>query len=60
MDVDSSLLSEQDQLGYTLHVSPSSVSTPGAGNGLWLKGRAVPGAVVALYPGIVYTRLHYR
>jgi hypothetical protein len=50
----------QARLGFVLHVAPSGVDHPEAGAGLWLTGRAEPGAVVALYPGIVYTRAHLR
>jgi hypothetical protein len=50
----------QARLGFALHVAPSGVDHPEAGAGLWLTGRAEPGAVVALYPGIVYTRAHLR
>ncbi|KAK9838450.1 hypothetical protein WJX81_000079 [Elliptochloris bilobata] len=48
------------RLGFALHVSPSGVDHPDAGAGLWLRGRALPGAVVALYPGLVYSRAHLR
>lgn len=51
---------EQARLGFALHVAPSGVDHPEAGAGLWLRGRALPGAVVALYPGIVYSRPHLR
>lgn len=50
----------QARLGFALHVAPSGVDHPEAGAGLWLRGRALPGAVVALYPGIVYSRPHLR
>ena len=47
-------------MGFSLHLAPSAVGHAEAGEGLWLKGRAKTGAVVGLYPGIVYTRSHYR
>lgn len=48
------------KLGYTLHVAPSGIAHADAGQGLWLEGRAPVGAVVALYPGLVYSPMHYR
>lgn len=50
----------QQKLGYSLHVSPSGIPHQDAGDGLWLRGSAPVGAVVALYPGLVYTSMHYR
>ncbi|BDA51210.1 hypothetical protein COCOBI_18-0870 [Coccomyxa sp. Obi] len=50
----------QERMGFALHLAPSAVGHAEAGEGLWLKGRAKTGAVVGLYPGIVYTRSHYR
>ena len=47
-------------MGFSLQLAPSDVGHAEAGEGLWLKGRAKTGAVVGLYPGIVYTRSHYR
>ena len=50
----------QRRLGFAVQVAPSGIEHPKAGNGLWLSGRAEPGTVVALYPGIVYPPLHYK
>lgn len=50
----------QARLGFALHVAPSGVDHPEAGAGLWLRGRALPGALVAFYPGLVYSRAHIR
>jgi hypothetical protein len=50
----------QKRLGFTLHLALSSVAPKNAGEGVWLRGAAKAGAVVGLYPGIVYTRSHYR
>ena len=50
----------QRRLGWAVQVAPSGVDHPLAGNGLWLAGKAGAGAVVALYPGIVYQAAHYR
>ena len=47
-------------IGHSLRVAPSALRHSGAGDGLWLSGAAQTGAVVALYPGIVYTALHHR
>lgn len=40
--------------GFSLWVGPSQAATPDATAGLYLKGEAFPGTVVALYPGAVY------
>ena len=54
--------SVQERMGFSLQVAPSSVGHEGstAGDGVWLRGSARAGAVVGLYPGIVYTRAFYR
>ncbi|KAF5831168.1 hypothetical protein DUNSADRAFT_13496 [Dunaliella salina] len=44
------------QWGYSLQVKPSTVDHPEAGLGLFVQGRAPVGAVVALLPGVVYSR----
>lgn len=49
-----------DQLGYSLEVRTSGIAHPDAGDGLWLRGAAPVGAVVGLYPGLVYEPMHYR
>lgn len=38
----------------------AGISHPDAGDGLFLQGSAPVGAVVALYPGLVYEPMHYR
>ncbi|KAK9857192.1 hypothetical protein WJX84_008062 [Apatococcus fuscideae] len=50
----------QERLGYSLDVRASSIGHRDAGDGLWLQGHASVGSLIALYPGIVYTPLHYR
>lgn len=50
----------KDQLGYTLNVKPSQINHKEAGQGLFLDGEADVGAVVALYPGVVYYPAYYR
>jgi len=47
-------------IGHSLRVAPSALRHSGAGDGLWLTGAAQTGAVVALYPGVVYMALHHR
>lgn len=53
-------LGVQERLGYSLDVRASSIGHRDAGDGLWLQGHASVGSLIALYPGIVYTPLHYR
>ncbi|KAL3140809.1 hypothetical protein ABBQ32_005352 [Trebouxia sp. C0010 RCD-2024] len=48
------------RLGYSLTVQPSGIAHPAAGDGLFLQGATPVGAVVALYPGLVYEPMHYR
>ncbi|XP_028787795.1 uncharacterized protein LOC114743743 isoform X1 [Neltuma alba] len=50
----------KDLLGYTLNVKPSKIFHKEAGRGLFLEGEADVGAVVALYPGVVYYPAYYR
>ncbi|XP_057445262.1 uncharacterized protein LOC130737493 isoform X2 [Lotus japonicus] len=50
----------KDQLGYTLNVKPSQISHKDAGRGLFLDGALNVGAVVAFYPGVVYSPAYYR
>jgi hypothetical protein len=47
------------QLGFSLQVAPSSIRHPAAGNGLFLRGEACPGTVLALVPGLSYSRTQY-
>lgn len=47
-------------MGFSLQVSPSAVGHRGAGNGVWLRGTAQPGQIVALYPGLVYPSSELR
>ncbi|KAL3001341.1 hypothetical protein AAZX31_09G261100 [Glycine max] len=50
----------KDQLGYTVNVTPSQIPHKDAGQGLFLDGTVDVGAVVAFYPGIVYSPAYYR
>lgn len=47
-------------MGFSLHVQTSEQAGRQAGNGLWLRGKANVGSVIALYPGLVYTPESYR
>ena len=50
----------QERHGFSLTLAPSAIEHPRAGIGVWLQGRAPAGAVVGFYPGIVYSKAHYR
>ncbi|KAG2489549.1 hypothetical protein HYH03_012000 [Edaphochlamys debaryana] len=42
--------------GFSLELRPSSVPHPEAGTGLFIQGEARAGAVVAIFPGVLYGR----
>ncbi len=46
------------ELGFTLRVGPSTV--PAAGRGVFLEGKARIGALVGLFPGLVYLPEHLK
>ncbi|MED6195660.1 hypothetical protein PIB30_039995 [Stylosanthes scabra] len=50
----------KDQIGYQLNVRPSQISHKDAGQGLFLDGAVNVGAVVAFYPGVVYSSAYHR
>src|SRR3954462_179620 len=50
----------KDKLGYTLNVKPSQISHKDAGKGLFLDGVVDVGAVIAFYPGVVYSPAYYH
>ena len=50
----------QERLGYSLDVKASAIGHREAGDGLWLRGQASLGSLVALYPGIAYSSSNYR
>ncbi|XP_058730246.1 uncharacterized protein LOC131602215 isoform X2 [Vicia villosa] len=50
----------KDELGYTLNVKPSQISHKDAGKGLFLDGVVDVGAVIAFYPGVVYSPAYYH
>jgi len=45
----------QARLGFALWLGPSQAATGPHGAGVYLRGRAAPGAVVALFPGAVFS-----
>ncbi|PKA55033.1 hypothetical protein AXF42_Ash003670 [Apostasia shenzhenica] len=49
----------KDHIGYTLDVKPSQIPHEQAGHGLYLDGEASEGAVVAFYPGVIYSPAYY-
>ncbi|XP_057477689.1 uncharacterized protein LOC130765310 isoform X1 [Actinidia eriantha] len=50
----------KNYMGYTLELKPSQILHEEAGQGLFIDGQADVGAVIALYPGIIYSPAHYR
>ncbi|KAE8716837.1 isoflavone 2'-hydroxylase-like [Hibiscus syriacus] len=50
----------KDSIGYSLDVKPSQIPQGEAGQGLYLNGEANVGAVIALYPGVIYTPAYYQ
>ncbi|KAJ8539530.1 hypothetical protein K7X08_013782 [Anisodus acutangulus] len=50
----------KDLMGYTLEVEPSQIPHEDAGEGLFLHGEANVGAVLAFYPGVIYSPAYYR
>ncbi|CAA6662710.1 unnamed protein product [Spirodela intermedia] len=48
------------RVGYTLELKPSQIPHPEAGQGLFLSGEAEAGAVMAFYPGVIYSPAYYR
>ncbi|GLC36632.1 hypothetical protein PLESTM_000483100 [Pleodorina starrii] len=46
----------QRRIGFRVELGPSSVPHPEAGTGLFIRGEARPGAVVAIFPGVMYGR----
>ncbi|KAJ8618557.1 hypothetical protein MRB53_014743 [Persea americana] len=57
MEVSHSLM---DHIGYTLDLKPSQIPHKEAGQGLFISGEANVGAVIALYPGVIYSPAYYR
>ncbi|XWS68480.1 hypothetical protein CRYUN_Cryun04dG0094200 [Craigia yunnanensis] len=50
----------KDSIGYTLDVKPSQILHNEAGQGLFLNGVANVGAVISMYPGVIYSPAYYR
>ncbi|KAJ6850257.1 uncharacterized protein M6B38_265445 [Iris pallida] len=50
----------KDHIGYSLNIKPSQIPHKEAGNGLFITGEADVGAVVAFYPGVIYSPAYYR
>ncbi|KAA8542794.1 hypothetical protein F0562_023946 [Nyssa sinensis] len=50
----------KDLIGYTLELKPSQIPHKEAGQGLFLDGEADVGAVIAFYPGVIYSPAYYR
>lgn len=50
----------KEQLGYSLTIQSSQIPHKDAGRGLFLKGEADIGSVIAVYPGVIYSPAYYR
>ncbi|KAL1828946.1 hypothetical protein DCAR_0208224 [Daucus carota subsp. sativus] len=50
----------KDLNSYTLELKASQVPHKEAGQGLFINGEANVGAIIAFYPGVVYTPAYYR
>ncbi|KAG9442273.1 hypothetical protein H6P81_018127 [Aristolochia fimbriata] len=50
----------KDRIGYTLDIKPSQIPHKDAGQGLYLHGEANVGAVIAFYPGVIYSPAYYK
>ncbi|TVU29103.1 hypothetical protein EJB05_20652 [Eragrostis curvula] len=50
----------KDQFGYTLDIRQSGIPHKDAGQGLFLSGEANVGAILAIYPGVIYSPAYYR
>eukprot|EP00123_Amoebidium_parasiticum_P021488 comp6827_c1_seq1/m.2573 comp6827_c1_seq1/g.2573 ORF comp6827_c1_seq1/g.2573 comp6827_c1_seq1/m.2573 type:complete len:310 (-) comp6827_c1_seq1:237-1166(-) len=51
---------DPSDIGMPFVLERRQSSIPGAGEGVFLRGSAIPGTVVCLYPGTVYTPLDYK
>lgn len=45
--------------GFSLEVSKSGIEHPDSGDGVWLRGSADLGTVVAIHPGVVYSQAYH-
>ena len=50
----------RERTGFTLHLQQSGIAHEEAGTGLYIKGRAEPGTVVSMYPGVIYSPSQYK
>ncbi|XP_078440463.1 C5orf35 [Wolffia australiana] len=50
----------KERIGYTLDIKRSQIPHPEAGEGLFISGEAEAGAVIAFYPGVIYSPAYYR
>ncbi|CAH8270459.1 unnamed protein product [Arabidopsis lyrata] len=50
----------KDRIGYTLQIKPSLIPHKDAGQGCFIEGEADVGAVLAFYPGVIYSPAFYR
>lgn len=50
----------KDLIGYTVELKPSQIPHKEAGQGLFVNGEADVGAVIAFYPGVIYSPAYYR
>ncbi|KAG0588957.1 hypothetical protein M758_2G234900 [Ceratodon purpureus] len=50
----------RERMGFTLHLKRSGIAHEEAGTGLFISGRAEPGTVVSMYPGVIYSPSQYR
>ncbi|RWW17294.1 hypothetical protein GW17_00018779, partial [Ensete ventricosum] len=49
-----------DRVGYAPDIKPSQIPHEEAGQGLFLNGEADVGAIIAFYPGMIYSPAYYR
>ncbi|CAN8236958.1 unnamed protein product [Cochlearia groenlandica] len=50
----------KNRIGYTLEVKPSLIPHKDAGQGCFIEGEADVGAVLAFYPGVIYSPAFYK
>eukprot|EP00252_Welwitschia_mirabilis_P024972 TRINITY_DN7638_c0_g1_i1.p1 TRINITY_DN7638_c0_g1~~TRINITY_DN7638_c0_g1_i1.p1 ORF type:complete len:419 (-),score=89.61 TRINITY_DN7638_c0_g1_i1:85-1341(-) len=50
----------KERIGYTLELKQSTIDHEEAGQGLFLDGKAGVGALIAFYPGLIYSPSYYK
>ncbi|KAL1196732.1 hypothetical protein V5N11_024553 [Cardamine amara subsp. amara] len=50
----------KDEMGYTLKIKPSLIHHKEARQGCFIEGEADVGAILAFYPGVIYSPAFYR